>query len=164
MVRFFLFLALCSLGLCHGHQWESMFLETSIEQNQLVAEIQFDASSIDPETKDDPFAQARKREWLVGLSKQDHQFLRKTAQAQLQQSLAFRDNQGNLLSLQFSFPDWQQSPPAFPKRLDQFAFFTVVCRGPLPTRGHVSCSNSGATPSPTITLQLTDQQDQESFF
>ena len=96
-------------------------------------DIQFDAGYAEPETRDDPYEPAQLRNWLVEQPEEVWAELREEAESYLKKMLVIEAN-GRELSWEVSFPDWEQSPPDFPKLLNGIAYFRVVIQGTEPGR------------------------------
>ena len=142
MTKFFLTCLFSLLGSClaFGHDWNSVYVQTKIEDQQLITELLFDAGYGVPIIRDNPDAPQPKRPWLVAYPAERHQQLKEEACNILKQYFQFRSTQDETtidLDSRYTFPDWDTSPPSFPKQLDGYAYLTVKIITTLPTYGSV---------------------------
>jgi len=142
MIKFFLTCLFTLLGAClaFAHDWNSVYVQTKIEDQQLITELLFDAGYGVPIIRDDPGASQPKRPWLVAYPAEKHPQLKEEARNILKQFFQFRSTQAeNTIDLDshYTFPDWDTSPPSFPKQLDGYAYLTVKIITTLPSYGSV---------------------------
>lgn len=123
----------------HAHVVEQLYSEWKTSGEGWELEIQFDAGYAEPETRDDPFQPAIPREWLVAQSENVWEGLRKEAEVYLKDMVVLQAN-GRELEWKVTFPDWESSPPDFPKLLNGVAYFRVVIEGEEPGRIAVGVS------------------------
>lgn len=112
---------------------EQLYSEWQNTNNGWQLEIQFDAGYAEPETRDDPFQPAIPRKWLVAQTEEVWAELREEAESYLKRMLVLEAN-GRELDWEIGFPDWETSPPDFPKLLNGIAYFRVVVEGTEPGR------------------------------
>lgn len=105
-----------------GHDWE--------------LEILFDAGYADPSMRGDRDVPQPTRDWLTGLTAEEHARLTGEARRYLEEILSF-DAGGRVITMTYSFPDFDTSPPDFPKLLNDGAYFHVVLRPEREISGEV---------------------------
>lgn len=110
-----------------AHEWNSLFIsiDKNSKTNTFRARVLFDATNTYSQLKDNKDAPAQPREWLFFLSPAEHKMMQEEAKRQLQNLLTFSADDDQSYTANFSFPDWQYSPPKFPKILNGFAYFHV---------------------------------------
>lgn len=121
------------LGNLSGHVVEQLYSEWKETDEGWALEIQFDAGYAVPETRDDPNELALNRRWLRGQSEEVWADLRGEAESYLSEMLVLEAN-GRELEWEVKFPDWEASPPDFPKLLNGIAYFRAVIEGEDPGR------------------------------
>jgi len=148
----------------HAHVWQSVYVETKLGKYDLISELRFDASVIDPETKDDPTAPQRKREWLERLTADEHLQLQSAAEIFLRDCFVFEVTNQETVSLEsiYTFPDWDRLPPRFVKTLDDGAYFNVRIITPLPESGTIRLLNKKSESSPNLSLKFT-KRDTDTY-
>lgn len=103
-------------------------------------EILFDAGYADPFMRGDPDVEPPTRDWLAGLSANEHARLTGEARRYLEGILTFRSG-GSTSAIDISFPDFDSHPPDFPKLLNDGAYFRILMR-------------SGGSPAGDLELQV----------
>jgi hypothetical protein len=117
--------------LASAHIVKQIFLSLEHPGSSWEIKATFDAGYALPEFRNDPLTPQPTREWLVHLEPAEHAELRKETEAYLRESLTF-SYAGKPLSYQISFPDYQHTPPDFPKMLTGGAYLTVKITGDTP--------------------------------
>ncbi|WP_200392095.1 hypothetical protein [Roseibacillus ishigakijimensis] len=116
-----------------GHVVEQLYAEWRAEGEEWQLEIQFDAGYADPETRNEPFAPAPLRRWLLAQSEETWARQREEAARYLAEMLIVRCDEREL-SPQLSFPDWETRPPDFPQLINGAAYFRVLWQSREPGR------------------------------
>ncbi len=113
-----LFLSLVS----SAHVAEQFY--SSFDQEKGVLKVNFDVGYAIPETRDDPNGPQPKRGWLLTRSEGEHEKLRREAKVYLRDYISFVSN-GQDVSYEIKFPDFDTSPPIFPELLNEGAYYNT---------------------------------------
>lgn len=130
--RWILLVFVILTSLLQGHLIDQIFSEWEYEENsgKWILKIQFDAGYADPVRRYDADVPAPNYEWLVACEPEEWTILQREARRYLGKHLLFKDETtGASLPYEVSFPDWNETPPAFPKRLNGQAYFHVLFVG-----------------------------------
>jgi len=130
--RWILLVFVILTSLLQGHLIDQIFSEWEYEENsgKWILKIQFDAGYADPVRRYDADVPAPNYKWLVACEPEEWTILQREARRYLGKHLLFKDETtGASLPYEVSFPDWNETPPAFPKRLNGQAYFHVLFVG-----------------------------------
>lgn len=127
-----------------AHEWKQMYIlaEPSVSNTtdkdkkfpSINITVLFDATYAVPELRDDPSSGAQPIEWLELSSKEQHAEMQQEAARILGQVIelnyalpneATNDSHERLYP-SYRFPDWDSTPPTFPKTLGKLAYFNVT--------------------------------------
>ncbi|MBT8038563.1 MAG: HupE/UreJ family protein [Verrucomicrobiae bacterium] len=113
-----------------GHVVEQIFFSFKNDGRSWELTATFDAAYSLPELRDDPGTPQPQRQWLLGKTMVEHQRMQQGAEAYLRQSLML-SYAGKVVPYRVSFPDYDASPPQFPRLLNGGAYFTVNLSGEI---------------------------------
>lgn len=111
-----LLFSLSLLSTSFGHIVQQLFVDFSVDENEWMAEVRFDAGIALPEMRADKLALQPKREWLIKQTPEQHAELRKEAETYLRECFQLRwinRNQQQSIHYRVHFPEWESSPPEF---------------------------------------------------
>lgn len=111
-----------------AHIVEQIYADWREDGDGWDLEVQFDAGYAMPETRDDPALPPPSRDWLLERTETEWAVLRQEAERYLRDMLTVESG-GLPVSPVVSFPDWTTVPPAFPRLLNEVAYFRVVFSG-----------------------------------
>jgi HupE / UreJ protein len=149
-------------GIVNAHTNSQLVGEYKAPKNQQDTweiEFTFEAGFATPSIRDDPDALPPKREWLLERSAEEQKNLKIEAERFLREMLIFREG-GTVAEWAVIFPDWDTTPPSFPKLMDG-AYFRAVAKGkkPLDQKSlEASCSN--ISKNDWIFLMTPDEEDE----
>lgn len=110
-----------------GHVVTQLYAEWRSETPWCL-EIWFDAGYAVPEWRNDAEAPAPLRTWLIEMGEPGWTKLRTDAERYLRDSLTI-SSRGKEVEWQVEFPDFETTPPDFPVRLDDAAYFRIRLTG-----------------------------------
>lgn len=119
-----------------AHVVEQMYAE--VRPGGLGLVVLFDVGYAKPEWRGDPDAPQPTREWLVDLPEEAWRELREETRRYLGECLEFSGPDGSV-AMSWGFPDFDASPPDFPKLLTGGAYMRVVVSPAEPVDG-LRCS------------------------
>ncbi|MDB2673629.1 HupE/UreJ family protein [Akkermansiaceae bacterium] len=118
-------------SMSRAHIVEQFYLSIEETGPEWKIDITFDASYAFEELRDDPNSPQPERSWLVEMEPKEHQNLREGAEDYLKQAISFHHD-GEEAPFTISFPDFQSSPPDFPKLATGGAYLIVRLEGSIP--------------------------------
>lgn len=142
-----------------GHVVEQLFLSLEKAGSEWELQATFDAGYALPELRADKDAPQPQREWLYQLNEQEHNRLRKEAEAYLRESLHFTHND-TPAEFEISFPDYNRIPPEFPTMLNGGAYFTILLRGKLTDTGEFQIHVAGE-PRPDFVIASGPENERQ---
>ncbi len=123
------FVAIASMS--RAHIVEQFYLSIEETGPEWRIDITFDASYAFEELRDDPYTPQPERSWLMEMNPRQHQKLRKGAEEYLREAISFQHN-GAEHPFTLSFPNFESSPPEFPKLATGGAYLIVRLEGTIP--------------------------------
>lgn len=147
--------ALLSVGISTAHVVDQLFAELESDEAGWRLEILFDAGISLPEMRNDPFSPAPLRDWLAELDEAAHGRLRTEAERYVQEWVILLVN-GEAIEWKARFPDWETTPPDFPKLLNGGAYFRLVIAQPWPEGGGTLACTPAEGDHPSLAIQVTE--------
>lgn len=121
------------ISVLSAHVVEQLYSEWRLTESGWQLEVQFDAGYADAETRDDPTQPPVLRDWLLSQSDEVWEGMREEAERYLLEMIRIEAD-GQELDWQLTFPDWEATPPDFPKLLNELGYFRAVIEGSEPGR------------------------------
>lgn len=147
---------LLALGEARGHPVEQLFATLEEEGGRWTVEVLFDAAFALPEYRENTDEPPPERSWLLERTPREHERIREGADAYLKERLRFFLGDAPL-SWEAGFPDYEKSPPDFPKLLNGGAYLRVRLQGQLDPRGGALALEMSGGPGPTIVVAIGAQ-------
>lgn len=144
-------------GLVSAHEVNNIFIQIGSEgEDAWSGMIHYDAGYALPEMRSDREEPQPEREWLVQQDEEQWSKLREGAEAYLRECLVFTVD-GRELDWGVGFPDFDDSPPIFPRMIDGFAYFRVHLHGRVPVGKLRMMVRDGDWPSFTVQRTRSDE-------
>ena len=155
-------LLLLSLVDSHAHTIERLTLKSRIEGNYFVTRFDMDAGYGDPVIKEDEYATQPDRTWLVDQPPEKQLEIRELLLKFTQRYLQFSNRTPSGVSEVKSiiiFPDWNTSPPSFPKMMDGKAYINIIIKTPIPKEGTLDVKTDTQEYIPATTFAFYKTRD-----
>lgn len=117
-----------------AHVVQQIFVKFSTSPETWRAEVTMDAGYAWPALRDDPASPQPTLQWLESRTAEEWATLRSESELLLRRHLEFSGG-GAVLAWTCGFPDFDATPPQFPRLPGRFAFLTVRLEGALPSAG-----------------------------
>ncbi len=118
----------------YGHSIDQVYMEMTPSERTFVATISVDASYCLPEFRLDDDKKGPGRSWLLSLSEEEHQRLRKEATLYIRESLKLMLEE-QLFSYEVSFPDYDSIPYDFAQSIVDTPILRIALAGEFPPHG-----------------------------
>jgi len=132
--RLGLLLLLLLMPAARAHVVPQLFVKFTAAADSWSAEVTMDAGYAWPEFRDDPLTPQPSLEWLEARTPEELVTLRHESELLLRRHLEF-SGEGAPMTWSCRFPDFEVTPPSFPRLPGRFAFLTVRLSGNLPPAG-----------------------------
>ncbi|MDB4408961.1 HupE/UreJ family protein [Akkermansiaceae bacterium] len=146
---------------CQAHTVEQFYAELHQSENQAQLELQFDLGYALPAMRAEPDLPQPTRDWLLSQSPEEHAKLRRGSENYLRECLSFTKN-GQGITAQYHFPDFETSPHPFLKPLMNGAYYRVIItpKSPSPHQDLELHLSSGKRPDLVIKIPQTKGEDE----